>query len=456
MLRKSRGKEAVEMLWKALRSHWLWGCTICAIAISRLFWYAIQQPYLIYPDSTQYIAFDTVAVLQGNMTKACSRPPLYGIFLDLMEVFFGENYLNAVTFVQMTLSILSIVVFAKLLRRVGISSPWCELCVFLYGVTPAVVGWENTILTESFSLSGTVLFLYWVVLYIQQHRLRYGVGAICLAAALTFLRPQFMTYMALLVVFLVLKLIFPFHPTERRNLLILLLLQVALWGSVLGYSKVHQQSTGIFSLTTTLPIQNLRICIDRGYYTDLDDEEVAAFIAQQMEETGSPREACDATLAEFGLVRAGETSERYLSSHVKENFLDTVDVIINDLQTRFLGYGLYSNNINTAASGICFKMYALQMAVFGCITVAHALCASLLEGAAMIAVWVRRRTLPWLHMALFSISVCTTFSTYFVTCAEYMRTMVSVVPYLYCMLALFLQMCSNGIRGPQPQKAESL
>lgn len=456
MLRKSRGAQAVGRFWKTLCSQWLWVCTICAITVSRLFWYAIQQPYLIYPDSTQYIAFDTAAVLQGNMGKAYSRPPLYGMFLDLMELLLGDNSLYAVTAVQMGLSILSIFIFAKLLLRVGVSSPWREVCVFLYGVTPAVVGWENTILTESFSLSGTVLFLYWVVLYIQQHRLRHGVWAICLAAALTFLRPQFMTYMALLVVFLVLKLIFPFHPTERRNILILLLLQAALWGSVFGYSKIHQQSTGIFSLTTTLPIQNLRICIDRGYYMDLDDEEVAAFIARQMQDTGSPKEACDATVAEFGLVRAGETSARYLSSHGKENFFDTLDVIVNDLQSRFLGYGLNSNNIDTKASGICFKMYALQMSLFGFVTVAHALCASLLEGVAMIIVWVKRRTLPWLHMALFSISVCTTFSTYFVTCAEYMRTMVSIVPYLYCMLALFLQMCSNSVRGPQHRKAAGL
>lgn len=446
MLWKKRREQATAMLWKTLCSQWMWAGTICAIAISRLFWYAIQQPYLIYPDSTQYIAFDTVAVLQGNMGKAYSRPPLYGMFLDLMELFFRDNFLYAVTTVQMILSILSIFVFAKLLCRVGISSPWCELCVFLYGVTPAVVGWENTILTESFSLSGTVLFFYWVVLYIQQHYLRYGVGAICLAAVLTFLRPQFMTYMALLMVFLVLKMFFPFHPTERRNILILLLLQIALWGTVLGYSKVHQQSTGIFSLTTTLPIQNLRICIDRGYYEDLDDEEVAAFIARQMQETESSKETCDATLAEFGLVRAGKTSERYLSSHVKENFFDTVDIIVNDLQSSFLGYGLNSNNIDTQASGICFKMYALQMSLFGFVTVAQALCVSILEGVAMIIVWVKRRTLPWLHMALFSISVCTIISTYFVTCAEYMRTMISVLPYIYCMFGMFLQMCSNRSR----------
>lgn len=152
-------------------------CVIAAIVISRICWYGIQQPYIIYPDSTQYIHFDTSEVLSGNLNATDGRPPLYGVFLDLMGAFFGDSYLSATKFVQILVSFLSIVVFAKLLRRLGILSPCRELCVFLYGVTPAVVGWDNAILTESFSLSGTVVFFYWIVLYIQNHQLRYGVLA---------------------------------------------------------------------------------------------------------------------------------------------------------------------------------------------------------------------------------------------------------------------------------------
>lgn len=429
--------------WKYLRSHWLWGCTVFAIAVSRFFWYGIQQPYVIYPDSTEYIAFDTSAVLQGSLEKACGRAPLYGMFLDLLGWISGENYLDAAKFIQLLFSLLSILVFAKLLCRLGVSTPWCQIVTFLYGTTPAIVGWDSTILTESLSISGSVLFLYLAVLYIQEHRSRYGILLLVLATALTFLRPQFLTYLALLGVFFVLKLFFPFDRFERRRVLGLLLLEVIFLGGILGYCKGFQKATGIFSLTTALPVQNMRICIDRGYYTEFDDTEMSAFIAQKFEEGKRPVEVFNETCAKYGYQRIGDEAKQYLSHHPWQNLRDTIDIIVDDLQTDFCGYALKSSNINSHATGLCFKVYSLQMGLFGFVTVAHVLCASLLEGIAMVIVWIRRRKLPWIHMALFSISASTVFPTYFVTCAEYMRTMISVLPCVYCVAALFFQMCTN-------------
>ena len=159
--------KAIKNILIELRNRWMWLCLVLAIAVSRICWYGIQQAYVIYPDSTQYIAFDTSAVLQGNLRAAEGRPPVYGIFLDFMQLFFGEGYLEATKIVQVLVSILSLYIFFKLLGRIGIGTPWREICVFLYGVTPAVVGWENAILTESFSISGSKFFLYGVVIYIQ-------------------------------------------------------------------------------------------------------------------------------------------------------------------------------------------------------------------------------------------------------------------------------------------------
>lgn len=422
---------------------WTWWIVIVIAVISRICWYGIQQPYVVYPDSTQYISFDTSEVLRGNFNAAEGRPPLYGIFLDFMQMLFHDGYLDATKWVQLILSVLSIFLLAKILHRIGIRSPWRELCVLFYSVTPAVVGWEGAILTESFALSGTVLFFYWVVLYIQEHRLRYGILSNILALLLAFLRPQFMVYLALLLVFYLLKMIFPYNKEERRTVLSLLLLQVVLWGGILGYCSAFEKQTGVFSLSITLPVQNLRLCIDRGYYKDFDDAEMAEFIGRRMDAQQEPIDVCNAALGEFGFKRSGETAKRYLSSHIVQNLADTVDVIINDVQSPFRGYNLHTSQRNAAAPGIFYKMYAVQMALFGFVTVGHALLASVLEGIVMVVVWVRRRRPPWLHMALFSISFCTTFVTYFVTNAEYMRTMSSIMPYFVCLVGMALQKCSE-------------
>ena len=393
-------------------------------------------------DSNEYIGFDTSEVLRGNLSATLGRPPLYGFFLDLMARFCGDSDLVAAKFLQVLVSLLSVFIFARLLRHLEVLSPWRELCVFLYGVSPAVVGWENTILTESFSLSGTILFFYWTVLYIKTQHLLYGVLVHLMALALIFLRPQFLVYLALLLVFLVLKLIFPSNTGERKKIVVLLILQAFLWGGIVGYCTLFYQECGVFSLTTASVRQNLKVCIDREYYGEFDDETVANFIAEHMDMGEGAWTVCSSTIEEYGQQRINDVTKRYFSSHLVQYISDTFGVMANDLQGRFYGYGLGSSDI-VADTGVLYQIYNFQMGLFQFMTVAHALVFSVLEGVAMMVVWIRRRTLPWVHMALFSISMCTTFLTYFVTCGEYMRTMISIVPYLYCMMGMFLQMCTS-------------
>src|SRR5699024_7601520 len=100
---------------------------------------------------------------------------------------------------------------------------------------------------------------------------------------------------------------------------------------------------------------------------------VKQFIEQKMEELPGNTEVFNATAAEFGIPRCGEVAQRYFSTHFSTYVIDTIDVMINDLQTRFCGYGLYSDKIDTEARGIFYKIYALQMGFFGIATVAHAL-----------------------------------------------------------------------------------
>ena len=79
-------------------------------------------------------------------------------------------------------------------------------------------------------------------------------------------------------------------------------------------------------------------------------------------------------------------------------------------------------------------------AVFDRVYVFYAFVAS---GVVMAVQWVRRRKIPWLWAAFFSLMFTTVFSPYFVTCGEYMRTMISVLPYMQCVIGLALQRGSD-------------
>lgn len=436
-----------------LRRHWLWCVVIPLIALSRICWYGMLLPYKdTFSDCGDYIAFDTLAMLQGSPVNG--RAPIYGMFLDFLELLFPAQYLSVAAFIQAAVSTVSLFVLAKLLYRIGVSSPWCELCVFFYSTTSAVLGWDACILTESFSLSWVIFFFYCTVLYIQQHRLRDGVLSILWAMALIFLRPQFLVYLALLLAFFVLKLIFPYDKAERKTLGKLLLLQLVCWAGIFAYCLVFQTHFGVFSMSNAMPRQNLMVCIDRGYYTDLEDGELASFVLEQLDQGGEPAIVCTEAIERFGNGRVDKATRQYFADHFDRYFWDTIDVMWQNSGEAFYGYA-YNDALcyNSDAWGGFFDLYPYQKILFDNLTILHVLLASALEGIAMVVVWIKRRTMPWLHMALFSISVCTTYLTFFITNAQYMRTMISILPYFFCMAGLFLQMSSDyaaRVRAAQP------
>ena len=229
---------------------------------------------------------------------------------------------------------------------------------------------------------------------------------------------------------------------------------------ILLYCVNFKAAYGVFSLTDAVPRQNLKICIDRGYYTEFENQELVDFIRGYQVGDESLAENWNATtgaIAEFGNVEIARQTKQYFRTHLAKYVKDTVDILVDDTTTPFMGYGtasyrLYAN-VNESAPGIVRKIDRLQDALFATVTVGWALLVSLLEGIAMAYTWIKRKRPPWVHMALFSISMCTTWLTYFLTCFEYMRTMVSVLPYFYIMVGLFIQWVTTAAL-PQGDSAE--
>ena len=116
--------------------------------------------------------------------------------------------------------------FSATLRRVGVGTRVRAAVLLLYGFCPAVYGWDNVVLTESLSLSATVVFFFLIVRYIQERRFWDGAGALLVTLWLIFLRPQFLTYLAMLMVFFVWRMFYA-DKKEKKDLGILLA-----WGAV--------------------------------------------------------------------------------------------------------------------------------------------------------------------------------------------------------------------------------
>lgn len=230
---------------------------------------------------------------------------------------------------------------------------------------------------------------------------------------------------------------------------------------ILLYCGNFKAAYGVFSLSDAMPRQNLKICIDRGYYKEFDNPKLVKWIEDFQRGENVYEETWGATMSaisEFGNEEISRQTKKCIRVHLSDYIKDTLDIIVDDTTTTFLGYGSASyklyENINAEAPGVVHKIDRLQLSLFNNVTVGQALAASLLEGFAMVYVWVKRKRPPWIHMALFSISMCTTWLTYFLTCFEYMRTMISVLPYFYIMVGLFMQwVCTVSL--PEREKKEN-
>ena len=275
---------------------------------------------------------------------------------------------------------------------------------------------------------------------------------------MVFLRPQFLYVFAALLVFFLLKSIF--EETKSKTNLKMVLLMACQTVLILLYCGNFKTAYDVFSLSDAMPRQNLKICIDRGYYTGFENQELVEWISSCQKGEDAYEDNWDTAMSavsKFGNQEISRQTSQYFRTHLSEYIKDTLDILVDDTTTTFLGYGsasykLYAN-ANAEAPGIARKIDRLQTALFNHVTVGQALVVSLLEGIAMVYVWIKRKRPPWIHMALFAISMCTTWLTYFLTCFEYMRTMVSVLPYFYIMVGLFVQWaCTTSPTG----KAERL
>lgn len=436
----------------------LYVASFLLILIFRIGHYASQKIPYFTSDSRGYMNVD-LRYLFTHFVSNEGQAPGYGFFLAIVRILVGTNYLNVVVAIQILLSFLSLFALAYTMNLLGINLLLQQVLLVFYGANPAICGWDGCILTESLSLSCTVLFLFFIIRYIIENNRWDAIRGGVIVFYMVFLRPQFLYVFAALLLFFLLKSIFE-ESKSRQNFKIVLLMacQTIL---ILLYCGNFKAAYGVFSLSDAMPRQNLKICIDRGYYKEFDNPKLVKWIEDFQRGENIYEETWGATMSaisEFGNEEISRQTKKCIRVHLSDYIKDTLDIIVDDTTTTFLGYGSASyklyENINAEAPGVVHKIDRLQLALFNNVTVGQALAASLLEGFAMVYVWVKWKRPPWIHMALFSISMCTTWLTYFLTCFEYMRTMISVLPYFYIMVGLFLQwVCTVSL--PEREKKEN-
>lgn len=378
-------------------------------------------------------SYDYDAFLLKNLFDQGPRAdvPLYGALLDLFELLFGEGRFTAVVILQTVLSFVSLVYFYRTLREAGIRARAAQAVTLLYGVSTAVLGWNNVILTESFCLSGTVFLLYHVVRFLYREQLRDGLWSIAIAFVLIFVRPQFLLYYLILLCYFVFRLFF----TDRRGRRTggrLIAVMCAGGALILGYCCLFQKAYGIFSLSTAKARQDFFICTSEGFYKSWPDESLAADVEHWQQEY----EAWDGEFV-YGQTPYHRMLAYYVDKYGHKGMADIAGACFAANRRGRLAY--VARMIYEARKEAFWGLGGIPGAPFDTLCVGHVLLLSVLEGLAVAVLWVRRKSPPWLHMCLFAFLFPMAWVTFFVTNGGFMRVMLYTVPPAFLSIALAAQ-----------------
>lgn len=248
------------------------------ISILQVLYYSSCQ-FLIYYESGDSPSYVFYRLFENG------RTPIYPFIIWCLKLLFRENALTAVVWMQIIISFLSCIFFTRIIVILTESKLLATILTILYALNPSIIGWNNEIITESFSISGTVFFIYLVLIYIKKPTHRKGTTVLYFTLFLTFLRPTFLYFYLSLIAFGILR--FCLQNEERK--LLRKLLKHAEIGVlfIILYSTVFYYHFGIWTISDPIPRQLMAICIDRNYIGSISDANFLADIESYLPQMDS-------------------------------------------------------------------------------------------------------------------------------------------------------------------------
>ncbi len=406
--------------------------TLLGTSLIGLYYYFTSQTSILYNDSSSYIEFSFRAFLNLQFN---GRTPIYPLIIHLNQFLFQENYMMFICICQYVIWFISLVFLYKTFILLTKKSVIASLATVLYALSPTVVGWNNVLLTESIALSGTIIFIYFIISYLKKGRLADGIIAIVTSFVLTFHRPTSIIYLVMLVCFFIARIIFE-KKSRRQEIKCL---GASLFGILLIviYAIIFHKTFGIYSISDAMPRQDLYVSLREGFYKNSSDQE---FI-----------DRADAALKNNPLSlwdSIGELKTYYDLKEIKEL---TREAKTNDM-TAYKDYisRLIENHIPVKYEGYSYtgineyrEINRHIPSIFSILIFGHSYIALSICFIAFIVLWIKTKKLPYIYAGLFAFPFAIILSTFIGTCDEFMRTAICAMPFTYISIVLLLADLTN-------------
>lgn len=177
-------------------SPWLSYATLYIFAVVLILYYLIKCPIGTLNDTFNYLEASNY-IEKGVLHQA--RPPVYPLVLSVLRTIFGTDHLFFTTvLIQNLIYLVSIVVFGILAQQVIGSKKIAFWSTFAYIIFPTNAYYNFMILTESLSISLTVIFL-WAMLRNTAWKSAFLSGLLLIV--LIYLRPAMLCLLPVYIVY---------------------------------------------------------------------------------------------------------------------------------------------------------------------------------------------------------------------------------------------------------------
>lgn len=404
--------------------------TMIITIIGMWFYYSKYEIGILFPDSVSYIKYKFREALE---LKLQGRTPIYPILIRICKVLFDDYYIQAIIGIQYIIWFISIIFLFKMLKLLIKNINIVTIFTILYALCPAIIGWNNIVLTESIALSATVIIVYYIIRYIKKPKLSTAVSAIIISLILTFHRPTAIIYVVFLEVFWIGRFIF-----DRENIKIdfkCFIISTISILIIIIYAAIFNKTFGFYSISDAVTRQDLIVCIQEGYYKSSNNEQFIKDVDEALVRNIDTWPAMIEVKDKYG-----DKEIKKITNYCRKQNISQYFEYISDLAKEHQTIQYYSYLLNMERSGI----QRIVNTTFSIITFSHVYVIMGIEFILIIYKWIKYKKVPWIHCGLFGFPFVIVFSSFIGTCSEFMRTSICCLPFAYVSIAIYANMISQG------------
>ncbi|MDB5134567.1 MAG: Dolichyl-phosphate-mannose-protein mannosyltransferase [Mucilaginibacter sp.] len=413
-------------LVKIISAHLLWILIISGIV--RLIYYTALLNTQAF-DSAGYINYHA-NILKGETDGL--RTPVYPYFIKLIRLFGQQNLIDHVITAQVVISFLSIILFYKIVQAFFRKRSVIFAASLLYGIMLPVINFDKLILTESLSVTCSLIFIYMMVGYLQKpQNIKAWILTLYVFIAIM-LRPSFIYLLPLVIAFWLLRLIV--SKKDRKMCLSGLAASIVVILLILGYSNLNKKNAGFNGISVVSNNNELAVLVNADLYRDGNDPEISAAIKSSLkqQQSAGKNESGQNIVVPFEPERV----HKFIINCIKNQPAAYTRYIGNKL-LELQATNIFTNYAAHKLSFLAFRVENIEYLVF-CVTFNILYIFLVLDLIMIFVGWAKRKEAPWFKIVLWSLIAGQVAVAILGGYSEYQRLILPAMPALIILLFSYI------------------